>query len=225
MDLTKNHNLSLLEKMKSRDNLQPSKLQSLIVHLVKELDDVLRVKLAKLIYLIDWEHYCTYAKTLTDSQYTRQEMGPLAIGLAWDVDYLDGHEILVEKTPSSGYHHTLGHKPRFEPNFNILEKGTIQTILNRYGKYGNTTLKKIAYKTEPMKDILEKEKKIGCKLIGAQMIFTKFPHKNLLAKYCSRAQKLDFSVKGSATDRILEEEELYRATAKYRKKVNTEVLS
>lgn len=202
----------------------PTKLQHLIVHIVRTLSDVSRLKLAKLIYLIDWEHYLRTGEQLTKAFYIRQKMGPLITGLDNAIDKLDRHEIKFSKNPFSGYHHQIGARPRFEPKFTLQEIATIEEELKKYCQLNNETLQNIAYDTRPMLDILKEESEKCKRMLNIHINFKKYPTRDPLQKYRKLAEKIDFSVHGSQKERSQEFLSEYYKTQNLRKRATTSAL-
>lgn len=206
---------------KKKEKFVPTKLHYLIVYLVRELKEIWRLELAKLIYLIDWENYYNHGVPITKAFYTRQKMGPLIAGLDRAVEKLKGWEVKIEQYKDFGLCHRPGSRPRFNPDFSKAELETVQRILSSYGRLDGEPLKELSYRTPLMLSIFKEERKVGKELLGKPIVFAKFPTRDPLQKYRKLAETVDFSEQGTEKELVREELAVYQETERLRKRANT----
>lgn len=150
-----------LDVPQSDDSFSPTKLQELIVHVVSALGTVGRVRLTKLLYLIDLEHFAQYGTTLTGASWVRWEHGPMIRGLLALERDLIGHEVTIEQYADNlgrarvDYH--SGPTQRFGPNLRTHERELIGAVLDAYGGQSLERLLAVAYSTPPMRLIAQWE--------------------------------------------------------------------
>ncbi len=114
------------------------------------------MRLAKLVYLIDWEHYRQTGEPVSDAYYLREEKGPLPASLARDLSRMQGYEIHTSPGRVDAMEGP-GKRPRFQPILDAEELASIEGILNKYAKHSERDLLLAAYATEPMKALLREE--------------------------------------------------------------------
>lgn len=142
--------------------MTPTKLQQLIHAIVSRTGRIARLRLAKLVYLVDWEHYRQTGQPLSDAYYLREQKGPLPASLARDLSRMQAYEI--ETSPGRlDAMEGPGKRPRFQPSFSSEELVTIERILGKYTKYTERDLLLAAYATEPMKALLREESAGGAR--------------------------------------------------------------
>jgi uncharacterized phage-associated protein len=137
------------------EDFSPTKLQEVIAYVVSAVGTVGRVKLTKLIYLIDLEHFGRHGTTLTGATWVRWDHGPMIRGLKEIGDELDGFEVIIhEYVDGSGRQrvdYRQGSTKRFEPRLRDHEIAIVTSVLDAYGKVSMSRLLGVAYATPPMR--------------------------------------------------------------------------
>jgi hypothetical protein len=159
--------------------LAPTKLQNLAVYLINKLDrEIGTIEFIKLIYLSDIAHYRIFGRTITGSRYFRYPKGPYTKDFANQVSELEAYEVTRQIKPSRGYSqfpkiaHKKGGNPRFEPSLEPAEREIADQALLMMKDLEPVELEKLAYKTEPMQAIIEREQKSGQILLGEPLDFS-----------------------------------------------------
>ncbi len=164
-----------------------TRIESIILYLLtrakqKEKDNLSKIELFKLLYLLEVESYKFTGKTFFDSNvsFVRDKNGPISIDIYNALSDLENKFIEIKEVKKQNYpyaRHCISLKKNIK-NFNLeeSEKLFINSILESYMYLTITNLKKIAYDTEPMKDIQKEEKK-GKRgvLKGHQLDFSLIP--------------------------------------------------
>jgi uncharacterized phage-associated protein len=144
------------------EDFSPTKLQEVIAYVVSAVGTVGRVKLTKLIYLIDLEHFGRHGTTLTGATWVRWDHGPMIRGLKEIGGELDGFEITIREYVDGAGHQRVDYRPgstkRFAPRLRDHEIAIVASVLDTYGKASMTRLLAVAYATPPMRLIATWEK-------------------------------------------------------------------
>lgn len=151
--------------------MNPTKLQRLILFVLNNLGhDIGAIELAKILYLIDIESISLVGHTVSGEEYTRQKKGPLARNFQNALDSMMGSEITLILVPTrSGIpkkSHSVGNKPRFVAELDEIDILSANRVLKRIRGVAPVDLEKLAYDTEPMKIITNKESELGKVFIG-----------------------------------------------------------
>lgn len=136
---------------------KPTKLRQLIQTILWRTGPVARLRLAKLIYLIDWEHYKQTGEPISDAFYLREKRGPVPASLARDLSRMNGYEVQTSRGRADAIE-APGKRPRFKPTFGTEELRTIEQVLRKYAQYGDSNLLLAVYATPPMKALLREER-------------------------------------------------------------------
>lgn len=135
----------------------PSLLQKVAFRIVQRLGSVSKFKLTKLLYLLDWQEIKDTGNVLTGCYYIFQKEGPLATGLSRALDEMENHEVLLR---------FRGRMPIYFPGDDVrcdMElpeevARKVNLVVERYGELTNAQIKTQAYLTEPMKNILRRQR-------------------------------------------------------------------
>ncbi len=136
---------------------QPTILVKIAIRAIQLQGRLTLFKLTKLLYLIDLEALNQLGRTLTGEIYLRQQEGPWIPTLADSISALNGYELnstFVNKIPVV----TKGDKPRFNINLDSETEKIINEVVEEYGKLTDAGIKRVVYRTRPMKYILQQEK-------------------------------------------------------------------
>lgn len=163
----------------SASEFSPTILQSLMFFVLSEMDrEPGAIELAKIVYLIDVEKVRLTGETMTGESYTRQKKGPLARNFDSSVEHMDGFEISVtiaasrRASPYPKKTHALGGKPRFEPSFDPVDIVIARRVLARVNNLTPLEIERLAHDTEPMKAVLEDERRTGKRQLSAPIDFS-----------------------------------------------------
>lgn len=144
--------------------INPTVLQQLITYIVHNLRKITKFKLAKLIYLIDYEFLKIQGRFLTESFYIYQNAGPLQTTLTKRLKELEDFELKKIYKENNIIYKPINNI-RFNLNFKKNEKEIIDKVINRFGDYDDKRIKTFVYLTDPMRYFL-KEKKKGVNIIN-----------------------------------------------------------
>jgi len=188
-------------------------IHRLIVYIFKKLGRELgTVELVKIVYLIDVEFFKFFGRTLTGLNYIRHELGPYTRKISEAVTDLEEKEGKIIKTRlclSKGHSsipkksHKLEGEVKFEPDLLPEEQEVANQLLNKIGDLSVKQLEKIAYRTEPMQAILEKERKTNVRLNGAELDFSLIKRDEFMEKWIANREK---DKKNSEYDQFLAKE-------------------
>jgi len=201
-------------------SFKPSGLQNIALHIIRKKPGIKRVALAKLIYLVDWEHFKTTGKLLTGATYVRADKGPLAFGLDNEIKAMDGWEIKVSGNKDKGFTHTPLDRARFEPRFSQYSSTLVDAVLRKYSQYSWMTLVKVSYETTPMRVVVSLEER-GQTMKNKKMNLDSLCRQDPLWEYQERARRLSFQQAGTDEERMKEEKEVFESMALLRKRATT----
>lgn len=132
-----------------------SKTQEVIMYILVKIKIGNKFKLAKLLYLIDYEYLKLNKKLLTNSFYIRQSQGPLPVNITEELEKLS--KVFITKfTKYNKIYYSIRKTP--EISFTKVEIELIDKILNKFSKLNDFDLKTQVYFTKPMRRILRAEK-------------------------------------------------------------------
>lgn len=163
-------------KIKTTSNREFSTIQNnifseLIEYIIKKFKEISMFKLTKIMYLADYNSYLKCGSTISNFTYLRMQEGPWIPVLKDITKKLEDKNINVEFNKGKPYF--ICYKDS-DYNLNIGLNNEKMCILNEIiEKYANSTdgtIKIAAYRTEPMKYILEQESK-GRKMLKVPVIY------------------------------------------------------
>ncbi len=176
-----------------------STIHRLIVYILKKLDRELgTVELVKIVYLIDVEYFKLFGKTLTGLSYIRRELGPYTRDIsnaATELEEKEGEIFETRLVPSKGFSpipkksHKLKEEVRFEPELAPEKREVVNQVLNKIKSLSPKQLEKESYKTEPMQEILKKEKRVKEKLHGARIDFSLIERDKFMERWLANRKK------------------------------------
>ena len=176
--------------------MKPTKVQSLGIYLLQSYGKQIgTIELNKLFYLIDSAFYRLFGRTVSDLSYIRYDKGPYTRQIADSLIELIDYEVTREYKPSRGYSKFLkvawckGNNPRFEPEMEAEEKEVVNQVLRKVGGLNPWDLERLAYKTEPMQEIIERERKLGYLLLGEPVDFQKLQRNSFMQEYLENLRR------------------------------------
>jgi len=128
-----------------------------ILAIVKSLGEIPYFKLTKLLYFVDLFALERFGQTITGAVYLRQQEGPWPPMLTEAVKKLDKSEIYF-KNNKKNFTVSPGPSPRFDITLGDDQLSIIAEVLEKYGHMNSTSIKVAAYRSRPMRYILEQEK-------------------------------------------------------------------
>jgi uracil-DNA glycosylase family 4 len=138
------------------DPFEPTLSQKIIYNFVYKLGMISKFKIAKLLYLLDWQEFESTGNIMTGYYYIFQQNGPLATGLTKSLDEMEGHELSfrwVTDVPS----YIPGRSIRTSMDLPTEINNKVETILKKYGDHSDKDIKISAYLTKPVKAILRRK--------------------------------------------------------------------
>lgn len=194
------------------------KLKGLITYFVYQFPRSLsRTELVKLIYLTDFYHASVYGHSVTDLTYVRYHYGPYCEAIPEAADELtEDHIINTEVLDNyyGGFTYLHSRNP-FEV---ILDYGLTEEeqriadfVILKTRFLGLEGIKRLAYDTPPMVELIQKERYIGYQLNGEVLdLTTKRPElpKRSLRRIKQAFKRIDLSHRGSDEEyaRVVEAE-------------------
>lgn len=149
--------------------MKVSRLKELVLYIVAKTGPVSRLKLAKLIYLIDWAFYRKHGLPLTKAYYMRERRGPVPATFGTELDEMTGFEVEIKRGQVAP-----GRKKRFSPHFTEREQDVIEAMLKKYQLRSERDLLLVTYLSAPMKAVL-KEERTGATRTHEGISFHRFP--------------------------------------------------
>ena len=143
----------------------------------KDISDLSKFQIMKLIYLLEIEAYKFTGKSFFDSVYfKRDDNGPISVDIYTALDNLTGGYIKREIVENPGYgypRHCISLKKNIKKfELKDTEKIFLNSVFESYLNLSQKKLKEITYSTEPMKEILIEEKKAHGILKGRHVDLT-----------------------------------------------------
>jgi uncharacterized phage-associated protein len=143
----------------------------------KGIENLSRFELMKLVYLIEIESMKFLGHKFSDDvTFVRETNGPISYDIYRSTERLEAMKLInidsQEGRPEYGYtracHSLKGKLPELQ--FSDSEKLYLNSILDDYIGLAIKKLKEIAYKTEPMLEMLEEEKRKGVETLKGKKI-------------------------------------------------------
>ena len=136
---------------------EPSLLQKIVFRIVQQLGSVSKSKLTKLLYLLDWQEVRDARSVLTGCYYIFQKDGPSATGLSEALEEMENHEVSLWFRGTVSIY-SLGEDIRCSMELTEEVARKVDLLLERYGELTNHQIKTQTYLTEPMRDILRRQR-------------------------------------------------------------------
>jgi len=145
------------------------RLENTILYLLtranlKGLDNLSKIELFKLVFLLEVESYRFTGKSFFDSiSFVREKNGPISIDIYRALEKLNDKYINIKETKKPDYTHSrhcISLKKQIKKfDFKESEVLFMNSVFESYLGLTIKKLKEIVYNTEPMKEILAEEKK------------------------------------------------------------------
>lgn len=136
---------------------EPTLVQRIVFNIIRELGTVSKFKLAKLLYLLDWQEVKQGNGTITGLYYLTQKNGPLPTGLTRALNEMEGHELsfhFVSKEPT----YSLGEQIRTDMGLPSNIAGKVDRLVEQCGHLTDSQIKTKAYMTAPMKQLIRRQR-------------------------------------------------------------------
>ncbi|MHB8089207.1 MAG: Panacea domain-containing protein [Anaerolineaceae bacterium] len=131
-------------------------VSTLIQYIVQELTNeeapISTIRLVKLLYLIDYEYYKKYQKTLTTIEWVKYKHGPYFFELP-EVIRMTGFNLEVNEVPSEkGFSRTFQTYREIELSgiLPFSDEGLINRVVNKWAREDLSEILNFVYKTKPM---------------------------------------------------------------------------
>lgn len=143
----------------------------IIEYIIKRVNEISMFKLTKIMYLADYNSYLKYGSTISNFTYLRMQEGPWIPVLKDIIKSIEGNEIKVEFIKEKPFCVCMkDNDSHLDVNLDEGKLNILNDIIEKYSKSTDGTIKIIAYRTEPMKYILEQESK-GRKMLKVPVIY------------------------------------------------------
>jgi uncharacterized phage-associated protein len=136
--------------------IELEKYKQTILFLLKELGGSIdgKVKLAKLLYFIDFDHFEQFEASVTGDTYIAEAMGPLGANFYQVIKALtlEGLVAREDRPQFDGLKPTMCLRLNAEPNMEVFtadEVKDIRRVAHKYGSHTGESLKHIAHKEAP----------------------------------------------------------------------------
>lgn len=149
-------------------DVQPTRLHELTYELARLCPGLGRTKLAKLLYLIDLEHFCRRGVTLTGAIYVREKKGPMPLALYKVERDLRGWALRLAPEQVGAYVEVQhwAEAGALQPVFEPGAAEVVDMIVSTYGSMPLRNIIQVVYETEPMRALLELEKETASSFVG-----------------------------------------------------------
>ncbi len=138
-------------------SFEPSLTQRVIFKIVCGLGAVSKFKLAKLLYLLDWQEVRDSGNVLTGCYYIFQKEGPLATSLSEALQDMDGHELTFHFEGSVPTY-SVSNDIRCNMDLPLDIASKVDILITRCRNLTDAQIKTKAYLTSPMKNILRRQR-------------------------------------------------------------------
>jgi len=145
------------QKLSLITSFEPSLAQRVIYRIISGLSTVSKFKLAKLLYLLDWQEVRETNNVLTGFYYIYQKEGPLATDLSESLRKMDGHELSFHfkgSTPTYSVSNDIRNSIELPQDIAIK----VDALTAQYKNLTDAQIKTRAYLTSPMKSILRRQR-------------------------------------------------------------------
>jgi hypothetical protein len=145
-----------------------------MLYVIEQLGEVGVMKLEKILYLADLEHYQRYGRKITGARWVRQRLGPVAKSVLPSTRMMAGQEITVSKALVGDYTSDVyrpGPHPRFHPQMAASERAVLDQIIELTRSISATDAARLTYETTPMLARLEIERREGHELLDEPLSF------------------------------------------------------
>jgi len=164
-----------------------SRLETIILYLLTRAkqrgkDNLSKIELFKLLYLLEVEAYKLTGKTFFDStvSFTRDKNGPISATIYHALNDLDDKYITINSQQKANYpypRHCISLKKLIKKiNLQPSEKIFVNSVIEEYLPMTISNLKNVVYNTEPMKKMQEEERQQKVSVLkGYQIDFSSIP--------------------------------------------------
>ncbi len=160
--------------MPANDDQLDTPFRRAMLYLIEQLGEVGVMKLEKILYLADLEHYQRYGRKITGARWVRQRLGPVAKSVLPSTRMMAGQEISVSKALVGDYTSDVyrpGPRPRFHPQLAASEQAVLDQIIELTRSISATDAARLTYETTPMLARLEIERREGHELLDEPLSF------------------------------------------------------
>lgn len=148
-----------VEEKNPRNIEENDRMIQTIVTIIKLAGRISYFKLTKLLYFIDLFSIEQRGHSLTGSIYLRMQEGPWPPQFRDIIKQIDGYEVLFRAIRGGNYIVSPGPSNRIKIKLSNEDIRLIEGVLDKYVAMDNRSIKIAAYRTEPMKYVLEEERK------------------------------------------------------------------
>lgn len=151
--------------------IQNEILLELIEYIIKKFKEISMFKLTKIMYLADYNSYLKCGSTISNFTYLRMQEGPWIPVLKDITKKLEDKNINVAFNKGKPYF-IYNKECDYDSNIDLNNEkmNILNEIIEKYVNSTDGTIKLAAYRTEPMKYILEQESK-GRKMLKIPVIY------------------------------------------------------
>lgn len=145
----------------------------IVEYIIKKAKEISMFKLTKIMYLADYYSYLKFGSTISNFTYLRMQEGPWIPILKEIMKSIEGNEVkVVFKEHKPYFIYIKANNSDFDVEVEINEEklNVLNETIERYDTTTDAAIKIIAYRTEPMKYILEQEDK-GRKMLKVPVIY------------------------------------------------------
>lgn len=158
-----------------------NKLESTIVRLLQKIDrPVSRTELIKFLYLIDIEFAQLYDRSLTGTPFVRHHFGPYSADIVDVAERLNAVGVIVVDVTASAYggsryEYSICPSGRnVELSLEPRERRVIDSVVDGVRDLSLEHIKRVAYATEPMRRVRERERRLEVVRLGEELAMKRF---------------------------------------------------
>lgn len=129
----------------------------LVCMIVQTLGRITYFRLTKLLYLVDLLAIDRLGYSVTGEIYLRQQDGPWPPALQKLLPALKQREVMLSSRRGLQMIEP-GPSPRFQPSLDDKALEIVAEVIEKYGKMNNSQIKTVAYRTSPMRYMLQQER-------------------------------------------------------------------
>jgi hypothetical protein len=135
-----------------------------MLYVIQQLGEVSVVKLEKILYLADLEHFRKTGGRITGAKWIRHRYGPMAKATLHSKRMMEGQEITVRTRYVGSFEATIygpGPRSRFQPGLTEEQRASLDRIIALTRPLSAKRVTLLAYNTTPMLSRLQEEAETG----------------------------------------------------------------
>ncbi len=160
--------------MPATDDQLDTPFRRAMLYVIERLGEVGVMKLEKILYLADLEHFQRHHRRITGARWVRQRLGPVAKAVLPSTRMMAGQEITVTRDAVGDYTSDVyrpGPRPRFRPHLTSTEREVLDQVIELTRHLSANDAARMTYETTPMLARLEVERREGRQMMDEPLAF------------------------------------------------------